>query len=156
MARPLPSPLERGPLTDHILEAINATEIWIGDAVPPEDGGWDLSPDSAGSKYQAYGVLVPGTTGNTSGPVADTTAEVQAVYAVNGYGVSRSHCERYMDHVRKVLVAMSRTMVVLGDSSWKILQVRCDTIGGIARNDSVEPSEYSETDVYVLYLSKEL
>lgn len=149
-------PLERAPLTDHILAAIKAEELWIGDAVPPKTGGWSGPADSAGSEYQAYGVLVPANVGDTTGPVGDTHADAQTSYVLNGYGLSRSHCERYMDHVRKVLVAMSRTMVVLGDSDWKIQQVRCSAIGGIARNDSVEPSEYSQTDVYVLYLSKEL
>ena len=150
------APLERGPLTDHILDVIEAEELFIGDAEPPETGGWDRSPDSADSSYQAYGVLVPANVPDMTGPVGATASDARAAYVVNGYGVSRRHVERYMDHVRKVLVAMARTMVVLGDSSWKIQQVRCDSIGGIARNDSVEPSEYSETDVYVLYLSKEL
>lgn len=149
-------PLERGPLTDYILAEIKAEELWIGDAEPPADGGWSHSPDSPDASYQAYGVLVPAAVPDMTGPVAATASDARVAYVINGYGTSRSHVESYMDHVRKVLVAMARRMVVLGDSSWKTQQVRCDSIGGIARNDSVEPSEYSQTDVYVLYLSKEL
>lgn len=151
-----PVPIERGPLTDHVLEVIRGQELFIGDALPVEDSGWRGSPDKSTSDYRAYGVLVPATVPDSTGPVGDTQADVRVAYVINGYGLSRSHTERYMDHVRKMLVAMSRTMVVLGESRWKIQQVRCDSIGGISRNDSVEPSEYSETDVYVLYLSKEL
>lgn len=149
-------PLERAPLTDLILEEIEHEELKIGDADSPETGGWDGPPDANYSKYRAYGVLVPATVPEQTGPVGDSAADARVAYVINGYGVSRSHTERYMDHVRKVVVAMSRRIVVLGDSSWKIQQVRCDSIGGIARNDSIEPSEYSQTDVYVLYLSKEL
>ena len=149
-------PLERGPLTDHILAEIETNGLNIGDADRPAVGGWDGPPDSDGSSFQAYGVLVPASVPDTTGPIGDSKSEARVAYVVNGYGISRSHRESYMDHVRKLLVAMARRIVVLGDSSWKIQQVRPDTIGGIARNDSVEPSEYSETDVYVLYLSKEL
>lgn len=147
---------QRSPLTDHILTVIEAENLIIGDAEPPETSGWDASPSSDGSSYQAYGVLVPANTPDLTGPIGDSRSDTRTAYVINGYGISRRHVESYMDHVRTALVAMARTMVVLGDSSWKLQQVRCDSIGGIARNDSVEPSEYSQTDVYVLYLSKEL
>lgn len=149
-------PLERGPLTDQILNDIKAEDLRIGDAEAPESGGWDDDPDSDNASYNAYGVLVPATVPELRGPIGDSSSDAQVAYVINGYGLSRSHTERYMDHVRKVVVAMARRIVVLGDSSWKIQQVRCDSIGGVSRNDSIEPSEYSQTDVYVLYLSKEL
>jgi hypothetical protein len=148
-------PIERGPLTDYLLEQISSV-ITVGDAQAPEEGGWNGPPDAADSEYTPYVVLVPGTAGDSTGPIADSLADIQLNYIVTGYGLSRSHVEHYMDLVRKVLVATSRTMVVLGDSSWKIQQVRADSIGGISRNDSIEPSEFSQTDVVVLYMSKEL
>lgn len=147
--------ISRSPLTNHILAAISDV-VAVGDAEAPEEGGWDGPPDSYDSSYSAYVVLVPATSGDSTGPIGDTHADIILSYVVNGYGITRGQVEGYMDHVRDVLVAMTRTMVVLGESSWRIQQVRCTSIGGISRNDTIEPSEFSQTDVFVLYLSKEV
>ncbi len=147
--------LNRAPLTSYIIGQISNV-ILVGDADFPQGGGWDGPPDASTSGYSAYVVLVPSTAGDATGPTGDTNADIRVPYVVNGYGIARSQVEGYMDHVRQVLVAMTRTIVVLGDSSWKVQQVRCDSIGGIARNDSLEPSEFSQTDVFILYMSKEL
>jgi hypothetical protein len=147
--------LPRSPLTNHILGQINSV-VTVGDADAPEEGGWDGPPDHQTSSYTPYVVLVPATAGDATGPIGSSASDILVPYVVNGYGLSREHVEGYMDMVRQVLVAMSRTIVVLGDSSWKIQQVRCNSIGGVSRNDSIEPSEFSQTDVFTLYMSKEL
>lgn len=150
-----PIPLARQKLTDYLIEQISQV-VTVGDAEAPRDGGWDGSPDKSGSTYAAYVVLTPSTAGDATGPIGDSIGDMHVPYVITGYGVTRGQVEGYMDAVRQVVVATSRRMVVLGESTWKVQQARCDSLGGISRNDTVEPSEFSQTDVYMFYISKEL
>lgn len=147
---------KRSYLTEHFTDFVKLSGFAVGDAEAPDEGGWDGPPDGAESSYAPYVVVVPGTAGDASGPIGASIADIQANFIVTGYGLSRSHVENYMDSIADVLVAMDRTMVVMGESQWKVQQVRRDSIGGISRNDSIEPSEFSQSDVYVVYISKEL
>ena len=151
----VPKVINRAPFTDHFLDVVGTT-ITVGDAEAPLDGGWNGPPDSASSDYNPYIVVTPGTASDSTGPIGDSMSDMQLNYVCTGYGLSRAHVEGYMDDAAIVLVAMTRTMVVLGDSSWKIQQVRRNSVGGISRNDTIEPSEFSQTDVYVVHISKEL
>lgn len=147
---------QRSGLTDYVIQTLVDGGIIVGDGQAPDEGGWDGPPDGYDSSYSAYVTIIPGTTGDATGPVGDSIADITAPYIVNGYGLTRAHVERYMDKVAQVLVAIDRTMVTLGESSWKVQQARRDSAGGISRNDTIEPSEYSQSDVYVVYISKEL
>jgi len=148
--------LKRSYLTDHLVDYLSTGGIVIGDGVAPDAGGWDGPSDGDTSSYAPYATIIPGTSGDATGPIGQSIADATVPYIVTGYGLSRRHVERYMDKIAGVLVAIDRTMVVLGDSSWKVQQARRDSVGGVSRNDSIEPSEFSQSDVYIVYISKEL
>lgn len=146
--------IQRRFLTDHLLTVISDQGLVVGDADGPDDGGWDAPPDSLDASYTPYVVLTPTTSPDSTGPVGDSHADIVVAYVVVGYGLSRPHVEHYMDIVRQALVAMTRTMVMLGEAQWRIQQARCSSIGGITKSENVEPTEFSQTDVFVLYMSK--
>ena len=108
------------------------------------------------SSYSPYVVVRPLTTQEAEGSFGDSNSEVVVPYSFSVYGVSREQTEFYADKARQTIVDLSRTVVVLGPSQWKIQQARVNSIGGIDRNDQTEPSEFSQTDVVTLYMSKEM
>jgi len=147
--------IHRGDLTTFLMDQLK-TLVLIGDAEAPTDGGWDDDPNLPTSSYSPYVVIRPLTTQEAEGSFGDSNSEVVAPYSFSMYGVSREQTEFYADKVRQTIVDLSRTVVVLGPSQWKIQQARVNSIGGIDRNDQSEPSEFSQTDVVTMYMSKEM
>lgn|SRR5512138_3718916 len=145
----------RGDLTLYIIDAIKSV-ILVGDAEAPHTGGWDNDPNLPGSSYVPYVVIRPLTTLEAEGSFGDSNTEVVAPYSLAVFGINREQTEFYADLVRQTIVDLARTVVVLGPASWKIQQARVNSIGGIDRNDETEPSEFSQTDVVQLYMSKEM
>lgn len=145
----------REPLTSYLIDKINDV-ILIGDAEAPKAGGWDDDPNLPDSSYSPYVVIRALTSQEAEGSYGDSNSEVVAPYSFSVYGVSREQAEFYADKVRQTIVDLARTVVVLGPSQWKIQQARVNSIGGIDRNDQTEPSEFSQTDVVTMYMSKEL
>lgn len=151
----MPSYLHRGDLTKHIIDSISPM-LLVGDSKAPEAGGWDDDPNAPGSRYVPYVVLTPQTTREGDGSFGDSNSEFRVPYAFSFYGISRAQVEFYADKTRSVIVDLARTVVVLGPYEWKVQQARVNSIGAIGRTDNTEPSEFTQTDVVVLYVSKEL
>lgn len=145
----------REPLTSYLIDQLDDV-ILIGDGEAPKDGGWDDDPNVPDSSYSPYVVIRALTSQEATGSYGDSNSEVVAPYSFSVYGVSREQTEFYADKVRQTIVDLARTVVVLGPSQWKIQQARVNSIGGIDRNDQTEPSEFSQTDVVTMYMSKEL
>ena len=145
----------RGDFTAHLITELS-TVVLVGDGEGPDAGGWDDDPNAAGSSYHPYTVLNPLTTQEATGSIGDSNSEIRAPYSMTSYGVSREQVEFFADKAREVAVGLARSDVLLGEDQWEIQQVRVSSIGGVARNDSVRPSEFSQTDVVMIYLSKEL
>lgn len=148
----------RGDLTTVFLRYLAAT-LMIGDGVAPDEGGWDDDANKPTSTYYPYGVLTPLTTPEASGSIAESNAYVIAPYSISYYGISREQLELMSDRGREVASNLGRsqhTLQGLNQSEvWKIMQARCNSIGGISRSDNVEPSLYTQTDVISIYISKE-
>ena len=147
--------LHRGDFTGYLLTELS-TALLVGDGDAPDEGGWDDDPSAPGSSYSPYTVVNPLTTQEATGSIGDSNSEIRAPYSMTSYGISREQVEFFADKSREIAVGLARTDVLLGEDEWRIQQVRVSSIGGVARNDSVRPSEFSQTDVVMIYLSKEL
>lgn len=147
--------LFRGELTDYLLERLGEV-VLVGDGKAPDEGGWDDDPNDPESSFVPYAVVSPQNAPEASGSLGDSNTEWRLPYSYTVFAISREHVEFYADRVRQACVDLARTVVVLGDSKWKIQQCRVNSIGGVSRSDVVEPSEYAQTDVVVLYISKEI
>jgi len=148
--------LPRGALTTLLVDAVRADGIMVGDGVAPDEGGWNDDPNVPTSKYIPYLMLNPMPVADPTGPLGDSAADFRVPYSVMASGISRKQTEFYADKGRKVLVELERTVVTLNGGDWKIQQVRANSIGGMVRTDNTEPSEFTQTDVVTVYLSKEL
>lgn len=150
------SSIYRGDLTAYLFEQLNTLSVLVGDGMAPDAGGWDDDPNDPASSYAPYLVMTPLTSTDATGSIADSSTDITLPYSFSAYGVSRDQVEFYADECRQKIVNLSRSVVTLTDGNWKIQQARCTSIGGVARSDNVEPSEFSQTDVIVLYMSKEI
>lgn len=147
--------IHRGDLTNYLISQLSPV-ILVGDGEAPPDGGWDDDPNLPTSSYVPYTVVRPLTAQEAEGSFGDSNSEIVTPYSFSVYGVSRDQTEFYADKVRQTTVDLARTVVVLGPSQWKIQQAKVNSIGGIDRSDQTEPSEFSQTDVVTLYMSKEM
>jgi hypothetical protein len=145
----------RGDFTDYLIQQLSNV-LLVGDSEAPGDGGWDDDPNLPSSSYVPYVVLNAQTTQEATGSLGDSNSEYRVPYSLTFYGVSRGQVEFYADKARKVIVDLARTVVLLGDFEWKIQQARVNSIGAIGRSDNTEPSEFTQTDIVVLYVSKEI
>lgn len=152
----MPSYLPRGELTTILVEAVRSDGILVGDGVAPDTGGWDDDPNVPTSRYLPYLMLNPMAVADPTGPLGDSSTDFRVPYSVMSSGISRKQVEFYSDKGRKVLVELERTVLSLTGGDWKIQQVRANSIGGVTRTDNTEPSEFTQTDVVTVYLSKEL
>ena len=148
----------RGDLTTVFFDYLQ-TSLLVGDGVAPEVSGWNDDPNKPNSYYSPYGVLTPLTTGEATGSLAESNAYVISPYSLAYYGISREQLELMSDRGREVAINLGRSGHLLKglnqSETWKVMQARCTSIGGISRTDNVEPSLYSQTDVISIYISKE-
>lgn len=153
----MPAFLPRGLLTDYLISTLTTAGLKVGDAEAPDDGGWDDDPNMPTSSYIPYVVLNPMAVPEPTGPQGNTAVDFRAPYSVTSHGISRKQCEFYADFGRKKLTDLERTVISLGsEGNWKIQQTRATSIGGIVRSDNTEPSEFSQSDVVIVYMSKEI
>lgn len=150
----MPTSLSRGKLTKH-LQTVLSPVLTVGIGEAPTAGGWDDDPNAPDSSYVPYVVINPLTTQEAEGSFGDSNSEWRVPYSFGVWGVSLEQTEQYADAVRQKVVDLARNVVVLGDFSWKIQQARVNSIGGIDRNDNTEPSEFTQTDVVSLYITRE-
>jgi hypothetical protein len=153
----MPSYLARGQLTTYLIGQLVADGLLIGDGIAPDAGGWNDDPNKPTSTYVPYLVVNPMAVADPSGPLGDSSSDFRVPYSVMSSGISRKQVEVYADRGRKILTDQERVVVTLGTGGdWKIQQVRANSIGGVSRTDNTEPSEFTQTDVVTVYLSKEL
>ena len=152
---PSPTDFARGDLTQVLLAKIRS-ELLCGDAVAPDEGGWDGPPTKNGSTYHSYVVLTPMPAADQSGPLADSSADWTLPYRIDSYGVSRAQVEWQADRSRALIRPVHRENMTAGGEVYRIQQVRVQSLGGIGRSDATDPPEYSQSDIVAVYVSKEL
>lgn len=151
----MPSFLPRGLLTDYLITQLTSAGLLVGDGEAPDAGGWDDDPNLPTSSYIPYVVLNPMAAAEPTGPLGDTSADFRVPYSVTAAGISRKQVETYADIGRKKITDLTRVVIQLSGENWKIQQARANSIGGVVRSDTVEPSEFTQSDVVIVYISKE-
>ena len=152
----MPSFLPRGELTDYLISELQDAGLRIGDGEAPDDGGWDDDPNLTTSSYKPYLVINPMAVPEPTGPIGDSSTDFRVPYSVTSWGISRKQVEVYADKGRKTLAELERSVIQLSGSDWKIQQARANSIGGVSRTDNTEPSEFTQSDVVIIYVSKEI
>jgi hypothetical protein len=152
----MPSYLPRGGITNYLIATLRAANLLIGDGIAPSTGGWDDDPNAPNSTFKPYLVVNPMAVPDPTGAIGDSSRDFRAPYSLTSVGISRHQCETYADIGRKVVAALEKETVVLNGGDWKIQQARANSIGGVSRSDNTEPSEFTQSDVVIIWLSKEL
>lgn len=152
----MPSYLPRGELTTLLIDRLRTAGLLIGDGVAPDAGGWNDDPNLPTSKFMPYLVVNPMAVADPNGPIGDTSSDFRVPYSVTSTGISRKQAEVYSDKGRKTLAELERNSVMLGGSDWKIQQARANSIGGVVRTDNTEPSEFTQSDVVTIWITKEI
>jgi hypothetical protein len=118
------------------------------------DGGWSADPKQIGSYFQPYTVLVPLTSSDSDGTLADFGVMWNLPFALTSYAVSARSLEDQTDTARRIVAETVREEVDLGGVVWGVMDVRTSSIGGIEINRSVEPSEFNQRDVVSVRISR--
>jgi hypothetical protein len=93
--------------------------------------------------------------GDGTGPVSDSSADWILPYRIDNYGISREQCEFQADRTRALIRPTKREQAVLGGENYRIQQVRTTSLGGIGKENNVEPTEYSQSDTIAVHITKE-
>jgi hypothetical protein len=148
--------LHRRKLTDAIKVKLVTTGFPVGIAQPPKNVAWEGQPNQDDSTFRPYSVLTPMNSGPATGSIDFTAQDWQLPYGLSSFGVKPEQTELIADEMREMFYSMKKTSVTLGDETYRILQVRIDSIGALQRVDATDPSYWGQTDGYSVWISKEL
>ena len=150
--------LSRRKLTDAVVRTVQAgIGNPVGDADHPEEQwGWSGTPGDPGSRFTPFSIITPGSASNISGPISDTHADWQLHYSVSSFGASRQQCEWIADHARSAMMSLRDKQIDGLDGTYKILQVRVVSVGTVMKSENLEPHTMGQSDMFSVWLSKEL
>lgn len=154
----MPSVLQRGPITTHLIGVLEDEGFPVGDnASPVDEHGWQGEPNAEDITFIPWMVLTPGTSTAQSipGAMGDTGTEWRASYSVFHAGLSRKQTEALADKIRQAFVNLARTAVITDQGNWKFQKVTCVAIGTSNRIGSAYPDHFAQTDTYEVWITKE-
>lgn len=149
--------ISRKPLSDLLVETLGAaTGLAVGDAHTPDPGtfGWSGTPGSVDATYTPYNVLIPMSAGRPSGPLSDSHADWQMPYQIETYGTTRAQVEWLSDLARSGLLDLRGSDVDCVDGTYRIQQIRVESIGAVRRVDALEPHTFGQTDMITVWVTK--
>jgi hypothetical protein len=129
-------------LTTAIVNVLTAAGFVVGDGEAPDSAGWQGAQGQ--SPYIPYVDVHPTPGGLTDGPISDPNTDAWADYQIISVGAVRRQAETVGDAVRAVLAATPPTVA----AGRKVAYVRLDMLGGVIRDDSVQPAVFYVSDRY--------
>jgi len=144
--------LDTGALTQHVLDAL-ALLSWleVGDGVAPTAGGWSEGQPNVGQFVPYTVVSFAGARPRTPelSLSKQTTAWV-ASFQLKSHGGSREQCDWAATQVRVSIDDLLKTSA--GD--WQLDFIEWQTLGGVVRNDAVDPPIWSASDSLTFHVVK--
>lgn len=151
----MPNPPERNVLSTHIEQALEASGVKTAGMVPPTDAGWVGGINAESSEFHGYSVISPQTASSVDESLGDPTANWRMPYTVTAYGVTRAQVEDLADFTRLEVLRLRKGVLEMRDASkWKLTHVECTAIGGVGLSQNINPHAYSQSDSFVVYLSR--
>ena len=150
--------INRGPLTDRLILELSETNLPVGDNHAPEGVfGWQSTdPDADQSQFIPWMVVTAGTASAGTGPLASSASDWKLTYTVFFAGDTRGQLDWLADKIRIKLTNIERENVTTESGQWRIQQIRCTSVGGTVRQGQTFPDYYTQTDLFEVWLSKEL
>jgi hypothetical protein len=132
-----------GDVTVAIINTLETAGFTVGDGEKPDGGGWQGPP--AASSFVGYVNVHPTPGGTTDGTIAAPRADAQADYSLISIGATPRQAEQIGDDVRRTMLA---TPLFVTDR--QVAEVRLDMLGGVIRDDQVQPALFYVSDRYRL------
>lgn len=123
-----------------VLTALNVV-LPVGDAVAPENVGWQSTPGD--SDFTAYGVLYPLPGATFDGSLSDPDKDVWWTCQVTLVGANRAQVANASDLVRAAMQPQNLPL-----TSGYVNRVYPDGGGGITRDDHEQPPVYMAAEIY--------
>lgn len=147
----------RSKVSKHLKTTISEANFAVEMITAPKNAGWAADMGEAGSEFTPYLTITPQTSSQAEGSLGDPSTEWLLPYTLTGYGVHLEQLEDLMDDLRSLLLTPHRINLAMGDgTSWRLVNTQCSAIGGIGYDNSVDPTAYSQSDSYLLRLSRNL
>lgn len=147
---------ERAKVTEWLVTFLNTNSYLAGKITAPNTGGWDKDPSTTGAVFTPYTVVTPGTGKPITPSFGDPSQDWSLPYQLTSYGTHDQQIEDIADEVRKLLLITKKVDVVMSDGTWRITTIACSAIGGVGYTTAIEPTAYSQTDSFILTLSRSL
>lgn len=147
--------IARGPLTDLLWTTLHTSlDFPVGDGRRPAGGGWAGSPNSDGSNFTPYVIIVANTATESSGPFDQPQGDWHMPYSFQYFGVARNQVDALADKGIALLSGLRGTTQLLGAINYRIQQVHTDSIGGIVRTDVTDPPYFGRQDGMSVWLTR--
>lgn len=132
-----------GDVTNAIINVLEVAGFNVGDGEKPDGAGWQGSPGVSSFKGYVNVHATPG--GTTDGTIAAPRADAQVDYSLISIGATPRQAEQIGDEVRRTMLS---TPFVVADRS--VAEVRLDMLGGVIRDDGVQPALFYVSDRFRL------
>jgi hypothetical protein len=153
----MPSTPDRAPLTDTLIAALTSVVEFVGDVKAPEDAGWQSHPGGNDSIFIPYVILTPMVSPAPVGSLGDSQIDWRLPYTLTTYGVTRQQIEDVADEARRAVLGLNNVVVSMHDgTTWKIIGVTSQNIGGVGYTDQIKPTANSQSDSVLVMFSKKL
>lgn len=149
--------IQRRLLTNALITTLETLGKPVGDGVIPEHSGWNgAGPNAPSSSFIPYLVLtaLTATPAPLTGSLAEPQGDWHMPYSVQSFGVTRDQGEWMADKARTAFDVLSKTVIALGDASYKFQQIWTASIGGNNRVAQTDPAYWGQQDQVVFWLAK--
>lgn len=130
-------------VTDAIIYRLRSAGFTVGDGQKPDAVGWQGSPGT--STFVGYVNVHPTPGGATDGTLTEPEADALPDYQLISIGATRSQAEHIGDEVREAM--FQGPLLVDGR---QVAHLRLDMLGGVIRDDQVQPALFYVSDRYRL------
>lgn len=146
--------IDTGALTVLLLNHLTMGDppLLVGDGVAPLEGGWTGGTPNTG-EFKAYSVLSFQGAAPTHPDVDKADPEWATRWGVGHYGGSRAQADWIATLSRaRILTSLKQ---LFGDSDvFKVVSIVWTGLGGMSRNDQVDPPYWSASDTLILSVSR--
>lgn len=123
-------------LTTAVVDALEAADLTVGRAEAPS-----TVPAGAG-----YVIVYPITGGTFDGDIQFPHSEADAAYQLTSIGDTAEQCEWVADKVRTTILSATLTL-----TDRKVIFIDPTFIGGVIRDDNVQPPKFYSPDRYSIW-----
>lgn len=147
--------IDTGALTDHMIATLSQLSwLEVGDGIAPEAGGWTQGQPNV-DQFVPY-VVVAFTSAKPRTPELTMLKQEQAwvsQFQLRYHGASRPQVDWTGTSCRSIVSSLLKTSIPPLDE-FEITWVEWQVLGGVVRNDSVDPPIWNATDSLTLHVVK--